>query len=279
MGSSGHVVDSATQQWVRATGRLIDLGAHPWLAGPSGDPAGISDEWVTREAARLGGRAENGGGLLGSMDVLRGAGFDPDQLAGEVREFYEQTAGWRMDVWSQWSPPAWPFAWLLSTVFARRLQQLSLPLRPLETAHGMDSRVVQVIGGDGIVHGAAWIRTLRSTGAMVYSGWYGVAQLPGTARPSLRVMFPLPNGSVTVFLRPDVAEGGTLCLTSPVGEFGSDGAYLLVSRGDGASAWVRRVPLAEKFLVYVDDEGVLRTDHALDLWTIPVIRLHYRLSR
>jgi hypothetical protein len=39
------------------------------------------------------------------------------------------------------------------------------------------------------------------------------------------------------------------------------------------------VPLFEAFVVFVDDEGVLRTDHALTLWRIPVLRLHYRMER
>lgn len=42
---------------------------------------------------------------------------------------------------------------------------------------------------------------------------------------------------------------------------------------------VARVPLHETFHVYVDDEGVLRTDHVLDLWGARVLQLHYRLTR
>jgi hypothetical protein len=91
-------------------------------------------------------------------------------------------------------------------------------------------------------------------------------------------MFPLPNGSVTVFLRPSVDRTGALLLTSPVSGFGDDGAYLVVST-DRDAASVRRVPLAERFRVYVDDEGTLRTDHALNLWSVPVLRFHYRLER
>ena len=91
-------------------------------------------------------------------------------------------------------------------------------------------------------------------------------------------MFPLPNGSVTVFLRPENGVGGALRLISPVGRFGDAGAYLIATSEDGRTAWVRRVPLAEQFDVYVDADGVLRTDHSLDLWHIPVIRLHYRME-
>jgi len=63
-----------------------------------------------------------------------------------------------------------------------------------------------------------------------------------------------------------------------MGRFGENGAYLIVAGDDGRTAWVRRVPVAEHFTVYVDEEGVLRTDHQLNLWNIPVIRLHYRMA-
>jgi hypothetical protein len=278
MARRGRLVDRGTQLWVRATGRRVEMAEHPWLDGPIGGPDVIADAWVFEQAGRLGGSVREGGGLFQSMAGLAGDGFDPARLAAQVRSFYEATDEWRLDVWSQWSPAAWPFGWLLSTVFAKRLEQLSLPLRPLDVAFGLDSRVLQVIGPDGGALGAAWLRTLRSTGETVYSGWYGMAQLPGHPRPSVRVVFPLPNGSVTVFLRPDLAEGGALRLTSPLGRFGDDGAYLIVRSDDRRTAWVRRVPLAEHFLVSVDAEGVLRTDHRLLLRRLPVIRLHYRLG-
>lgn len=36
--------------------------------------------------------------------------------------------------------------------------------------------------------------------------------------------------------------------------------------------------MPETFDLYVDDEGVLRTDHTIRLWSLPVIDLHYRLD-
>ncbi len=171
---------------------------------------------------------------------LGGEGFDPSLVADPVVDFYEKASGWRLDVWSQWSPVAWPFGWVLSAVFARRLRQLSLPLRPLETAKGMDSRVLAVFDSAGAHLGSAWLRTLRATGQTVYSGWYGTAVLPRATRPSIRVVFPLPNGSVSVFLRPDNTASGALRLSLPLGKFGDNGAYLLVSAADKREAWVRR---------------------------------------
>jgi hypothetical protein len=38
-----------------------------------------------------------------------------------------------------------------------------------------------------------------------------------------------------------------------------------------------RAPIHETFRVYVDTEGVLRTNHVLRLWTATVVHLHYKL--
>ncbi|MEV5827918.1 hypothetical protein AB0L25_20340 [Spirillospora sp. NPDC052242] len=277
--TNGAPLDRATQRWVRLTGRRVDLRDVPWLAGPCGDGDRVGDSWLHREAARLGGRVPDdpsGAGLLPSMTVLDGPAFDPADLHPHVRDFYERTTRWRLDLWSQWSPWAWPFGWLISALFARRLQQLALPLRPLDVAHGMTSEITPVVGPDGATLGASWRRRLRATGSTVFSGWYQAFTVPGVPQPRVRVVFPLPNGRLVVLLRPEVTAGGGLLLTSPAGGWGEDGAYLVVERG--SRAWARRVPVHERFHVHVDGEGVLRTDHALDLWTIPVLRLHYRLD-
>jgi hypothetical protein len=275
----GDAADHVTQEWVRRTGRKISFAAYPWLIGPISEPNESEDAWLRREAVRLGGDLVGGGGLLGRMSDLAGDDFDPARLTKPIAEFYEQTSDWRMEVWSQWSAAAWPFGWLLSSVFSRRLGQLNLPLRPLDTAHGMDSRIVVVQDQHGSQVGAAWLRTLRATGETIYSGWYGTATLPAAHRPSLRVVFPLPKGNLTVFLRPEIRPDGALVLASPIGPFGTDGAYLVVAHPDRQSGWVRRIPLAEEFVVSVDDEGTLRTDHTLKLWRIPVFELHYRMAK
>jgi hypothetical protein len=279
VGDRGYRIDRGTQVWVRATGRRVDFEVDPWLCGPVGAPHLIADAWLPGEAKRLRGTVSEGGGLLGKMGDLSGEGFDASTLAAPVIDFYEHTDSYRLRAWSQWCPVAWPFGWLLSAVFSRRLQQLSMPLRPLDVAHGMDSRVATVHDAQSHQLGAAWLRTLRATGQTIYSGFYATAQLPRADRPSIRVAFPLPNGNITVFLRPDNGQNGRLVLTSPLAEFGDNGAYLVVADQSGDGGWARRVPLAERFEVWVDPEGVLRTDHALDLWQVPVIRLHYRMDR
>ena len=71
-----------------------------------------------------------------------------------------------------------------------------------------------------------------------------------------------------------------LWLRSPAGRFGGDGAYVVVAEGPPATrTFAAHAPIRETFRVYVDDEGVLRTDHELRLWDARVVRLHYKLER
>jgi hypothetical protein len=79
-----------------------------------------------------------------------------------------------------------------------------------------------------------------------------------------------------VFLRPKALPGGALELSSPSGRFGENGAYVVVEdRGTHGG----RAPIHETFRVFLDRDGVLRTDHLLCLWSTPVVRLHYKLTR
>ena len=229
-------VDRCTQQLVRATGRRVSFDEHPWLLGPVGGFREIGDDWLALETDRQGGSVGKGG-LLDAMSGLDGPGFRASDLAEPVVDFYERTSKWRLEVWSQWCPAAWPFGWLISSIFAKRLQQLNLPLRPLDTAFGMDSQVMAVRDQEGAQVGAAWMRTLRSTGQAIYSGWYSTERLPGAVRPSVRVVFPLPNGSVTVLLRPEVRSDGALILSLSGGTIWQRGC-LPCGRKAGSKIWL-----------------------------------------
>ncbi|MCO1597047.1 hypothetical protein M8C17_17980 [Micromonospora sp. RHAY321] len=211
------------------------------------------------------------------MSVLDGTGFQAAGLDRTVRHFYEHTACWRMEVWAQWSALFQPGGELVSRLFGRRVQQLALPTRPLDVAHGMDSRVVHLVDANGKQHAAGWLRTLSATGEYVYSGCYSARLLPRSDQPSVHVAFPLESGNVQVFLRPSVQPDGSLVLSSSPGPFGGDGAYVVVRDGNGG-AHAARVPIHERFHVYLDHRGVLRTDHELWLYRALVLRLHYRLE-
>jgi hypothetical protein len=276
--SLGTLVDDVTQRWVKRTGRRIAFDQYPWLRGPIGQPGETAGEWLLTEARRVGGHLTEGGGLLGRLTELTGDGFYPSQVANPVVDFYERTSEWQMLARSHWYPAVQPLAWLLSSVFAQRLDQFDIPVRRHATVYEVNNRIVRVQDERGSQLGAAWLRTVASTGRTIYSGWYGVVTLPGSPCPSLRVVFPLPNGSVTVFLRPEVRSGGTLTLLSPIGPFGTDGAYLVVTESDRAHGWAKRVPLSEQFVLSPNDDGSVQADHNLTMWKIPVFHLRYQLT-
>ncbi|WP_226344982.1 hypothetical protein [Agilicoccus flavus] len=273
-------LDAATRAFWRTVGRPVDLrGAHAWLDAPWVSASRVDDTWVEAYAQRLGGRVRRvaDGGLLRDMADLDGPGFAASDLHPLVRDFYEHTGAWRMEVWTQWSPLFAPGGALVARWFGRRVGQLALPTRPLDVARGVDSDVRLLLDGSGEQVAAAWLRRLRASGATLYSGCYSVRPLPGSDRPSVHVAFPLEEGNVQVFLRPRADPDGSLVLSSPAGPFGADGAYVVVRHRGGAHA--ARAPIHEEFRVFVDDEGVLRTDHDLAFGSRRAARLHYRLER
>lgn len=272
-------LDHLTQRWVRLTGTRVDFANEPWLDGPVGRSDMIGTTWLDDYVTKTGASVDDrpGAGLLESMGELEGPDFKPVLLHTLVRDFYETTSEWDLDVWARWSPWLRPGGVLMRALFSRRLQQLNLPLDPLDASRGMSSEVTQLIGADGRRPGASWQRTLRATGDTVFGGFYGVVALPREAGPTIRVVFPLPNGSLIVFLRPENGPSGSLRLVSKDGRWGGAGAYLVVVDDTGASGWARRVPLPEVFDVYVDDEGTLRADHDLRLRRRQIIQIHYRM--
>ncbi|MFM1723619.1 hypothetical protein ABEU20_002189 [Rhodococcus sp. PAM 2766] len=278
--SSWPMLDRGTRLWWRTVGRRIDLDReHAWLTAPVSGRGTVADSWLPTEAARIGGRLDRDpdprSGLLPSLDALAGPGFDPTSVHPSLRSFYEHTSSWRMDAWTKWSRGfAGPGA-VIESLYGKRLQQLALPVDALAVAHGVDSEIVRIVGADGAHAGSAWLRTLRRTGDYMFSGYYRTGRLPGHDQPSVHVSFPLEQGNVQVYLRPSNGPDGSMTLSSPPGSFGDDGAYVTVI--DGGRTYAARVPVHEEFRLYVDDEGVARTDHVLKMWGATAVRLHYRL--
>ena len=275
-----HPLDRFSQALMIATSRRVPRDTVPWLLGPASGEDVVGHGWVERTAEGLGGRTSRdpANGLLPSFAALRGPDFEPDDVDPRIVDFYEHTASWTLDLWSEWCPIAWPFGLAITRLWSKRLQQLSLPMRPLDVSMGMDSEVVHIHDADDAVVGAAWLRTMRKTGETTYSGLYGVAALPEGEQPVVRVVFPLTVGWLPVFLTPSVEPDGTFHLHSRTGPFGAEGAYLLLDRTDG-TVNVRRLPIVEHFRVFVDEDGDVRCDHDLRLRNMPAVRLHYRMRK
>ena len=259
-------------------GRRMDRSEAPWLEGSTGPPR-IGTDFHRSMAAKAGLEVRTGPdlGLLPDCALLDGAGFDSRRLDPSVRDFYEHTGSYHLDVWSQWSPLFWPFGWALITFVSRRMEQLNFPMYPLETARGMTSEVEQLVDASGRVVFTSWLRRNTGTGMVIYSGLYSTSSPPGHG-PCVKTVFPVVRGNATVLLRPEVQPDGSLKLISSGRRFGDPGFYRITEASqDRVRAWYVR-PINEVFHVYPDSDGSVRTDHFVRWWGLSVLHLHYHIT-
>lgn len=277
---SGYLSDWVTQQWVRATGRRISLSSHRWLDGPVGNTKLIGRDFFAIYAREKGlDLVEEGPrGLIRSFSALAGSGNDPQDVAPEVKEFYEQTSEYELDAWAEWHGLFKPFGKALALIFSRRLQQLNLPLSALDSSQGMSSRVMQMWDrAKGELAQTAWVRELHATKHVLYAGTYSVCRVPGYDSPCVKVVFPLPNGNAIVLMKPTSQPDGSLVLSSAGRQFGDPGFYLVV-HGTGGTAWARYVrAMTERISVYAVEGNSSRADHLLWFFGKEFLRLHYRM--
>lgn len=262
-------------------GRVVNESSATWLSGPTGEDY-IGDRPYEDVAAREGlelVRRSSTGGLLPDMGVLDGPGFQADRLRPEVRHFYEHTAAYRMDVWSDTFFPGKIGLWLLVSTISRKVNQLNFPLHALATAKGIDSEIVLLKSRDGEVRYVGWYRRLLEKSRTIYTGFYMTERVPHGNTPCVKVVFPMPRGNATVVLRPSGDEQGHLRLTSDGECFGDAGFYRVHVLGNERLRVWRVSTLREEFRVYLDREKVLRCDHAVRFLGFPVLHLHYRIER
>jgi hypothetical protein len=266
--------------WVRTTGRRMRENDAPWLRCPLGERGRIGTGIYERIA-----RDENleikvppGAGLIPDFNALRGPGFDPDAIHPAIRHFYEHAAAYRLEVWTEVALLGRFFLWLLVEFISRRMDQLNFPISSLEVAKGMSSEVVQLVEpASGRIVYTGWLRRLKSSGHVIYAGLYSTVQVPGEPNPCVKVTFPC-DGSANVYLAPVAHPDGSFGLDSSGSSWGHSGFYRIVRSGANHRR-VRYVKtLHELFRVYVDDEGVLRTEHTISFLGLTIIRLHYKMS-
>ena len=276
----GRLVQWGIQTGVTVVGTRVPPDAD-WLNGPIGSAhigADVYDEVArTMHFDRAAPRAD--AGLLSSFDLLGSDAFDPAAIDKEVRDFYEHTARYGMDIWSKWNGPLQVFPRLVIALVSTQIQQFNLPLSAFDNSRGMTSDIIELRrpGADTPTY-VGWLRSSRHRGDIVYAGFYSTCTLPGPGTPHVRVVFPLPNGNSTAILRPEAQPDGSLLLVSDGKRFGDCGAYRVHRTKRGR---VRAVftPIKEQIHVYVDDRGTLRTDHTFALWSRTFLKLHYKVHR
>ncbi|MDP9368895.1 MAG: hypothetical protein M3Q03_11565 [Chloroflexota bacterium] len=259
----GRGLEWAIQCWVATGGRRVAPDAAPWLVGPIGAER-IGATFYAAYAAEAGLEADREApvaGLLPNFGMLGSSGFDPAGVDREIRDFYERTSDYHLDVWSQWSGALRFFARTLIYLVSRNIQQLNLPMSPLATSAGMSSEVIPLRERrTGEVVFTSWLRRAAATGEVVYAGFYTASHPEHYDGVCVKVVFPLPGGSATVLLRPEAQQDGSLKLISAGTRFGDPGYYRVHRIRDGKLR-VRYLPLKEAIHVFRDAAGTLRTHH------------------
>jgi hypothetical protein len=232
-------------------------------------------------------------GIVADLDELAGPSFDPAGTDPLVREFYEHTTRFALDIVPEWRLWVRPGYFLYRTLLARPLGQANVPMSQREAQRGVRSRIDTITGGrpvpgtarlagDGApaageaVTVRGWIRSAADTGEPIYVGIYTTYRHEG--RGYVSVGFPLPQASFTATLLPQARPGGGLVLDSR-SELDQPGHYLTyidAQTGELTTAGVRG--FAERLDVYVD-AGQLRAEHAFWVFGFPFLVLHYRMHR
>ena len=214
-------------------------------------------------------------GIVASLDALAGPTFDPAGVDPLVREFYEHTTRFALDIVPQWRLWVRPGYLLYRTLVARPLGQANVPMSQREAQRGVRSRIDTITGlPGGTIRG--WIRSAAGTGEPIYVGIYTTYRRAGYGYVS--VGFPLPQASFTATLAPSARPGGGLVLNSR-SELDQPGHYLTYIDPVSSSLTTLGVRgFAERLDVFVD-RGELRAEHAFWVFGFPFLVLHYRMHR
>jgi hypothetical protein len=216
-------------------------------------------------------------GIVASLDELAGPEFDPAEVDPRVREFYEHTTRYRLDVVPRWRLWVRPGYLLYRTFVARPLGQANVPTNQRETQRGINSRIDTItLPGDDSVAVRGWIRSFRDTDEPIYVGIYTTYR--DGARGYVSVGFPAPQSSFTATLVPKARPDGGLTLTTR-SELEHPGHYLTYvdpTTGDLTALAVHG--FSEQLDVYVE-AGELRAQQAFWVFGLPFLVLDYHMRR
>ncbi|MGN9908429.1 hypothetical protein ACTMTJ_12865 [Phytohabitans sp. LJ34] len=212
-------------------------------------------------------------GIVADFDDLSGPGFDPAGVDPRVREFYEHTTRFALDIVPEWRLWVRPGYLLYRSLLARPLGQANVPMNQRETQRGIRSRIDTISPeGDGVVGIRGWIRSFADTDEPIYVGVYTTYRHAG--RGYVSVGFPLPRASFTATLVPEARPGGGLVLTSR-SDLDQPGHYLThIDPESGELTTLAVHGFAERLEVYVRD-GELRAEHAFWVFGLPFLVLRY----
>lgn len=273
--------DWLTQKWVLLFGRKVAAPSAAWLLGPFGEVNGIGRQFIDQLAQKeklYVDESRDVKGLLRSIKQLNFPAVELKKLDPLVIDFYENTSRYMLQLSVNWNPFFKPFGFLLRLVFSRRIKQLNIPLRAKESAGQLKSAVIHL--KDQQTHQVkrtVWFRLNQVTDEVVYAGVYETCHLP-SEKTCIKAIFPLPNGSATVILKPSVGQRGELILDSSGRRFGDSGFYFLLRDASG-QFWAKFIRSFRDKLVVEAQNGQITATQTLSLWHIRVLTFVYQMKK
>jgi hypothetical protein len=264
---------------VRLLAEAVPAGQLPFVVPLESRTRYVGTGYVRDLAAVLGGtyRAEHPDvGIVASLDDLAGPDFDPDTTHPLVREFYEHTTRFALDIVPRWRLWVRPGYLAYRTFVARPLGQANVPANQRETLRGVRSRIDTVSDPAGAITVRGWIRSTADTDEPIYVGIYTTYRHEG--RGYVSVGFPVPQGDFTATLLPIGRADGGLTLTSR-SALPHPGHYLAYVDPQTRDLTALAVPgFAEQLDVWADGDE-LRAAHAFSVFGFPFLVLDYTIRR
>ena len=240
----------------------------------------VGTGYVEGLAAQIGGRYVADAqdvGIVASLEDLAGPEFDPAGVHPLVREFYEHTTRFTLDIVPHWRTWIRPGYLLYRTLVARPLGQANVPVNQRQAQRGVRSRIDTISPADSTaVSVRGWIRSYADTDAPIYVGVYTTYRREG--RGYVSVGFPLPHASFTATLAPQSRPDGGIVLSSRAQDDQS-GHYLTFIEGKTGTLTALSVPGFAERLEVVPERDELRANHSFSMFGSHFLLLRYRIRR
>lgn len=208
-------------------------------------------------------------GLVDDLSELDGPGFAAADVHPGIRDFYENTTDYDLDVSPQWK---WWSSWAGAVWYriANRMQQTVFPPTTGQKQY-VASRIFALDARrDGRTAPRAWVRTFEDGRAM-YVAAYSTHTRAG--RAYMNIAFPFWRSNMASILFPLNTRGTGLRLDTVTAPTTPDaGIWQVTNLGP------IRLPLREFIEVWMDGD-TMRAVHELRAWGVCYLRLDYVMRR
>ena len=223
-------------------------------------------------------RDPRGIGLMDSFQQLRCDLFNPDQVHPIIRDFYENTIDYKIDVTPKWNLFFLPAFWLFRKVVFEKVGNANLPFDKIEACQGITSHIDTIdFNSDSLPDLRGWIRLYTATKKVIYVGIYTTVNIDKKCYVS--VGFPFQELNLTATLAPINIKPDTLLLSSKSNKkFKYAGDYLVNIKDDQSMEVIKLKWFREEIKVYVKKDG-LYTDHKFYFLKCKFLTLKYRMKK